>query len=50
MNLTSSLEQSQLQIPLRNYYENIWTSILSDVEFREVTDLMKVDKKENCRL
>uniref|UniRef100_A0A8B9I3I9 Transcription initiation factor IIA gamma subunit C-terminal domain-containing protein n=1 Tax=Anser brachyrhynchus TaxID=132585 RepID=A0A8B9I3I9_9AVES len=36
----------QLQIPLRNLYENIWTSILSDVEFREVTDLMKVDKRK----
>ncbi|KAI6069564.1 Transcription initiation factor IIA subunit 2 [Aix galericulata] len=44
--LATGQEQSQLQIPLRNLYENIWTSILSDVEFREVTDLMKVDKRK----
>uniref|UniRef100_A0A8C0VIZ1 Uncharacterized protein n=1 Tax=Cyanistes caeruleus TaxID=156563 RepID=A0A8C0VIZ1_CYACU len=40
------LFDSQLQIPHKNFYENIWTSVLSSVKFREATDLRKVDKRK----
>lgn len=44
--LQLSVCPSVLQGSLNTYRfcDNVWTFVLNDVEFREVTDLVKVDK------
>lgn len=44
--LASELAVVFLQGSLNTYRfcDNVWTFVLNDVEFREVTDLVKVDK------
>lgn len=46
VSVCSAVCPSVLQGSLNTYRfcDNVWTFVLNDVEFREVTDLVKVDK------
>ncbi|XP_048196102.1 transcription initiation factor IIA subunit 2-like [Perognathus longimembris pacificus] len=43
--LAQRVRNSQFQgLSTYRFYDNVWTFVLNDVEFREVTELIKVDK------
>uniref|UniRef100_A0A8C5YKE1 Transcription initiation factor IIA gamma chain n=1 Tax=Marmota marmota marmota TaxID=9994 RepID=A0A8C5YKE1_MARMA len=37
-------QQISPNLPFKFYFNNVWTFVLNSVEFREVTELIKVDK------